>query len=166
MSWSERRAALAVLASAAALALGACGFELRQAPPMPFETIALAGFAARSELAAELRRSLEGRARVVDAPAQAQVVLTALADERGKSVVASTSAAQVREFQLRLKFDFRVSTPGGRELTGPVELLLTRDLTYSENLALAKEQEEADLYHEMQSDVVSQVTRRLAALRL
>ncbi|MDE1947235.1 MAG: hypothetical protein KGL43_24735 [Burkholderiales bacterium] len=163
MSWSERRVALGALW---ALALGGCGFELRQTQPMPFQTIALAGFGARSELAAELRRSLEGRARVVETPAQAQVVLTALADERGESVVASTSAAQVREFQLRLKFGFRVSTPGGRELTGPVELALTRDLTYSENLALAKEEEQADLYREMRADIVSQVTRRLAALRL
>ena len=166
MSWSERRTALRLLAAGAALALGGCGFELRQAPAMPFATIARAGFGGRSELAAELRRSLEGRARVVDAPAQAEVVLTALADERSKSVVASSSAAQVREFQLQLKFSFRVSTPAGRELSAPVELVLTRDLTYSENLALAKQDEEADLYREMQADIVNQVTRRLAALRI
>ena len=41
-----------------------------------------------------------------------------------------------------------------------------RSLTYTENAALAKEQEEAFLYRAMQSDIVSQVLRRLASVRL
>jgi LPS-assembly lipoprotein len=47
-----------------------------------------------------------------------------------------------------------------------VELMLSRDLSYSEVLALAKEQEEAELYREMQSDIVAQVLRRLAVVRV
>jgi len=81
-------------------------------------------------------------------------------------VVASTAAAQVRELQLRLKFNFRVRTPGGRELIPRAELLVSRDLSYSETLALAKEHEENELYREMQSDVVAQVLRRLASLQV
>jgi LPS-assembly lipoprotein len=94
------------------------------------------------------------------------VVLQALDDIREKSVVASTSAAQVREFQLRLKFNFRATTPSGRELIPRVELLLTRDLSYTEVQALAKENEEAELYREMIADVVAQVLRRLAAIQV
>lgn len=161
--WSSERRTL--LLGAAAL-LGGCGFELRRAPPMPFQTIALEGFPARSPLADELKRQLAGSARVVDTPAQAQVVLRAISDERTKSVVASTSAAQVREFQLKLRFNFSARTPGGKELIAPAELLLTRDLSYSETAALAKQQEETELYREMQADVVLQVLRRLAAVRL
>ena len=69
-------------------------------------------------------------------------------------MVASTSAAQVRELQLRVKFSFRAHTPAGRELIPRAELLLARDLSYSETAALAKEYEEAELFREMQSDVV------------
>jgi LPS-assembly lipoprotein len=72
----------------------------------------------------------------------------------------------VRELQLRVKFDFQVQTPGGRELIPRAELLLQRDLSYRETAALAKEQEEAELFREMQSDVVRQVLRRLASIQL
>lgn len=172
MWWSEpaRPARRALLGRAAALPLAAllsgCGFALRQPPQLGFQSIALVGFDARSPLAAELRAQLQQQVRLIDAPGQAQVVLRALADGRERSVVASTAAAQVRELQLRLKFDFRADTPGGRELIPRVELLLTRDLSYSETQALAKEAEEAELFREMQADVVAQVLRRLAAIRV
>jgi len=160
---SRHRRSLLLLAAAS---LAGCGFELRRPPQLNFQSIALTGFAPRSPLAEELRRSLAQRVQVLDNAAQAQVVLQATSDLREKSVVASTSAAQVREFQLRVKFNFRATTSGGRELIAPVELLLTRDLSYTEAAALAKEQEEADLFREMQGDVVAQVMRRLASINL
>ncbi len=163
-SSSRRRALLSAVSAVSAAAVAGCGFQLRRPPTLSFHSIALTGFAPRSPLAEELRRNLVKSVRIVDAPAQAEVVLHALADERQKVVVASTSAAQVREFQLRVKLNFRASTPAGKVLIAPAELLLTRDLSYSETLALAKEQEEADLFREMQSDVVAQVMRRLAAI--
>lgn len=163
MSEPARRRLL--LAGTAAL-LGGCGFTLRRPPQLPFQRIALVGFAPRSALAEELRRQLLLQVSVVDAPAQAQVVLRALEDVRERSVVASTAAAQVREMQLRLKFNFRADTPLGRELIPRAELLLTRDLSYSETQALAKEEEEAVLFRAMQADVVSQVLRRLAAVQV
>lgn len=101
---------------------------------------------------------------VVDSSAQAQVVLQAIDDAREKSVVASTAAGQVRELQLRARLSFRLHTPGGRELIPATEILLSRDLSYSETAALAKEQEEAFLFRSMQSDIVAQVMRRLAAV--
>jgi LPS-assembly lipoprotein len=161
MSWSERRHALLALAAAT---LAGCGFELRRPPALSFHSIALTGFAPRSALADELRRDLALSVRVLDAPAQAEVVLQALSDVREKGVVATTSAAEVREFQLRLKLRFRAHTPAGRELIAPVELALTRDLSYTESSALAKELEEAELFREMQSDIVAQVLRRLASV--
>jgi LPS-assembly lipoprotein len=165
MSSSERRVWLGRAAAlAAAAALPSCGFELRQPPHLRFGSIALQGFRPHSALADELSRQLRQQVRVLDGPDRADVVLQSLLDLRDKSVVASTAAAQVREFTLRLQFHFRAHTPGGKELIPLVELLLTRDLSYSENFALAKEQEEAELYLDMQSDVVTQVLRRLAAI--
>jgi LPS-assembly lipoprotein len=38
-------------------------------------------------------------------------------------------------------------------------------MSYSESVALAKEQEEAALFRAMQSDIVAQVMRRLAAVK-
>jgi LPS-assembly lipoprotein len=124
----------------------------------------LVGFAPRSPLAQELRLKLLRQVSVLDTPDTAEVVLQALDDAREKSIVASTAAAQVREVQLRVKFNFRARTPGGRELIPRAELLVSRDLSYSETAALAKEHEEAELYAEMQTDVVGQVLRRLASV--
>ncbi len=167
MQRPERRALLAVLAAGAGSALLAgCGFELRRPPKLAFGSIALVGFAPRSPLALALRKELALQVKVLEGPDKADVVLQAVEDLRDKSVVATTAAAQVREFTLRLRFTFRAHTPAGRELIPRAELLLTRDLSYTELFALAKEQEEADLYREMQSDVVAQVLRRLAAVHV
>ena len=43
----------------AALALAGCGFELKRPPALSFNTIQLSGFAPRSPLAAELKRSID-----------------------------------------------------------------------------------------------------------
>lgn len=146
--------------------MSGCGFELRRAPRVSFGSIALMGFAPRSALGEELRRQLTQQVRVLETSEKAEVVLNALLDQREKGVVAQTSAAQVRDFQLRLKFNFRAQTPGGRELIPRTDLLLTRDLSYSETQALAKEFEEAEAYRDMQADVVTQVLRRLASVRV
>lgn len=153
------------LASAVTVVLAGCGFELRGTPELPFSRIALVGFAARSPLAEELRRTLAASAEVVGAADRAQVVLHAVTDAREKGVVASTAAGQVRELQLRVRLTFHLDTPAGAELIPLTELLLTRDMSYSENLALAKEYEEAQLYKAMQSDIVAQVMRRLARVK-
>lgn len=166
MSSSERRRLLMLAPALAVGLLAGCGFQLRQPARLSFASIALTGFGPRSPLAEDLRRQLRRQVQLLDAPDKAQVVLQALDDMRERSVVASTAAAQVRELQLRLKFSFRAHTPGGRELIPRADLLLSRDLNYSETAALAKEAEQDDLFREMQSDVVAQVLRRLAAVRV
>ena len=152
----------------AAVLLSGCGFALKRAPELSFKTIQLAGFPPRSALAAELRSQLEASptTRVVESASEAQVILQALSEAREKVVVAQTSANQIREFELRLRFTFRVRSAVGKDLITDSEILQRRSLTYTENAALAKEQEEAFLYRAMQSDIVSQVLRRLASVRL
>ena len=154
-----------VLLAAAAWASG-CGFELRRAPELQFRTIQLKGFKDASPLGRELRRSLAASrtTQVVESAAAAQVVLEALLDERENIVVGSTAAGQVRELQLRARFHFRVLSPAGKELLPATEILLSRDMSYNESNALAKEQEAALLYVAMQNDIVAQVLRRLAAV--
>ncbi len=147
--------------------LAACGFELRRAPELKFGTIQLANFKPRSPLADELRTNINASTttRVVEGLAQAQVVLESIDDGREKVVVASGVVGQVTEFRLHARFKFRVRSVSGRELIPETELLQSRDLSYTESAALAKEQEENFLYRAMQSDIVSQVMRRLASVQ-
>ena len=159
----RRRALLGV-----AVTLAGCGFELKRPPALPFATIQLAGFPPRSPLAAELKTNIDASTttRVVEAGQGAQVVLQSITESREKVVVAQTAASQIREFELRLRFGFRLLGASGKELIRDSEIVLARSLTYTESAALAKEQEEAFLYRVMQSDIVSRVLRRLASVRL
>ena len=158
-----------VLAAAAAALLAGCGFELRKAPDFAFESIAV-NAPASSPLATELRRSLaaDGRLRVVPAsadPKQARVILDVPTELREKVVVGLNSTGQVREFQLRTRIRFKLRTPEGKELIPDTELLQQRDISFNEAAVLAKEAEEALLYRDMQTDLVQQLMRRLAALK-
>lgn len=169
-----------LLASGGAALLAGCGFQLRQAPDFAFDSIVINAVAS-SPLAAELRRSLaaNGKVEVVSptptpavtpaTPAAVrggQVVFELPQELREKVVVGLNASGQVREFQLRLRIRFRVRTPQGRELIPETELLQQRDISFNEAAVLAKEAEESLLYRDMQADLVQQLMRRLAALRL
>ena len=151
----------------ATAALAGCGFELRRAPELRFQRSQLTGFKPRSTLGDELRLSINESptTRVVVGLGDAQVVLEALNDAIEKSVVASSSAGQVTEFQLRSRFKFTLRSVVGKELIPATEILLSRDMSYTESAALCKAQEEATLYRIMQGDIVSQVLRRLASVQ-
>jgi LPS-assembly lipoprotein len=164
MSSSDTRRAL--LRAAPLLLLAGCGFELRRAADLQFESIALTGFAPRSPMAAELRSALERSVVVKESPAQAQVVLQALADQRLRKVVAFTASGQVRDIQLRTLLRYRAQTPAERELIPESRIEQIRELTFIESRALGKEQEEQDLFREMQSDTVLQVMLRLSTLKV
>jgi len=155
-----------ILALPLAGVAGACGFKLRGAADLHFNSVALTGFAPRSPLAEELRTVLERTVVVEPALAKAEVVLHSLTDARTRKAVAFTASGQVRDVQLRTVFRYRVHTPTGRELIAESEISLYRDLTFIESKALGKEQEELQLYREMQSDIVLQVMLRLSAIRL
>ena len=161
------RRRLVVAAAALPLAVAGCGFELRRAPELRFRSIQLAGFRPRSPLAEELRMNINASTttQVVESLAQAQVVLEALDDVREKVVVASNAVGQVTEFRLRERFSFQLKSVAGRELIPRTEIVLNRDLSYTESAALGKEQEEGFLYRAMQSDIVAQVMRRLASIQ-
>ena len=159
------------LLSLAPLALlSACGFRLRGVPEFGFSSLYIAA-PAGSALARELRRTLEGsgsQLQLLTDPAQkaqAEAILEVLAEQRERSVVGLNASGQVRELQLRLRLRFKLVTPTGEEWIPETELLQQRDISYNETIALAKEAEEALLYRNMQTDLVQQLLRRLAAVK-
>jgi LPS-assembly lipoprotein len=148
--------------------LGGCGFKLRASQDFAFQTLAIQPNPGGG-VVLELRRSFGDAVRVLapDEPlTQAQVVLEVLQELREKTVVALNSSGQVREFQLRLRVKFRIRTPQGVELVPDSEIVQKRDISFNESAVLAKEAEEGLLYRNMQSDIVQQLMRRLAKVRL
>jgi LPS-assembly lipoprotein len=168
----QRRLCLHVLATSALMcalpSLPGCGFALRAAPNFVFKTL-FSPLAEGSQLGSALKRSLEsgGAVRVITDAAQinaAEVVLDVLQDQREKVVVGLNASGQVREFQLRIAFKFKLRNAKGVELIPPTEILQQRDISFNETAVLAKEAEEGLLYRDMQNDIVQQIMRRLAAV--
>jgi LPS-assembly lipoprotein len=160
----RRRTTLALLASAALAAAG-CGFQLRGQAQLPFETLYIPG---GSPLVVELKRNLAAasKTRLVESVGDAQAVLGFTAELRDKVILSFNTAGRVSEYQLRYHVGFRVTDPKGDHVYLPTsEILLTRDVSYSDAQVLAKEAEEALLYRDMQSDMVQQILRRLVAAK-
>ncbi|WP_338848552.1 LPS assembly lipoprotein LptE [Massilia sp. W12] len=152
-----------------ALLLSACGFQLRSNDALlalPFSSLYLEADA-RSPLAIELTRNLRAGSRLQLAAnaSQADAVLQIMADTRDKTVLSLNSAGRVREFALTYTLRFRVIDNKGRELLMPSDINLRRTISFNEAQVLAKEAEEALLWRDMQSDLVQQILRRLAAIR-
>lgn len=163
-----RRRSVLLAAGAGCLStlLPGCGFQLRRPPELRLKSLHLAGFGPLSPMADELRRQLRAspQVQVVEAASQAEVVLVALLDAREQVVAASTATGQVRELTLRARLRFRATNGSGKEVIPETELVLTRDMSYSESAAMAKDHEADLLFRAMQADIATQVLRRLAAL--
>ena len=60
---------------------------------------------------------------------------------------------------------FRITTPDGRHFVPETTLTTSRTVTYSEREYLNRQNEEALLFAEMQSDLVSLILRRIEAAK-
>ena len=156
-----------------------CGFKLRGSMSFAFDSISV-NPATGGLVAAELRRALASNVRLVGGNEQtsgevgrtgaipnssAQVVLDIVSEQREKTVVGVNAAGQVREFQLRIRVKFKLRSAQDKELIEETEVLQQRDISFNESAVLAKETEEALLYRDMQTDIVQQLMRRLAAIK-
>lgn len=169
----------------------ACGFKLRGSAELPgyrlpFTTIALS-LPATSEFYGQLKRTIEASSpgtRVVDTK-EAQAILSVLGDSNEKIILSLNAAGRAREYQLVRTFTFKVqanvaaATPAERvkytdapaplagiDYVAPSTITIRREITFSDDLVLSKESEDALLKRDMQSDLVQQLMRRLAAAKL
>jgi LPS-assembly lipoprotein len=174
MSWKTPGAALRTLLvlCAAALLLSACGFKLRSASGnynLPFNKLYI-GLPASSPLAIDLKRHIRvaGTTELVTDIRQADGILEVVGDPdktRGKSILSLNSNGRVREYLLTYTITFRMRDNQGHELLAPSTISLNRPMSFDETQLLAKESEEAGLYRDMQTDLVNQMIRRMAAVK-
>jgi LPS-assembly lipoprotein len=146
-------------------AVAACGFRLRGTAEVPFEKLYVPN--PTSGLALDLKRNLQAgtRARVVDDPKDADAVLQFTEEIRQKEILSLTGTGRVREFTLRYRVGFRVHDGKGGDFVPTNSIELKRDVTFNDAEILAKEAEEQLLFRDMQSDMVQQIIRRLAAAK-
>jgi LPS-assembly lipoprotein len=164
----ERRLVFAFMLVAATM-LSACGFHLRGSgnqAELPFKTIYL-GFPQTSSLGNELKRYIaaSGSTVVATDPKAAEAILEPLAESRTKQIISLNSQGLVREYSLNYRLLFQVKDGKNNVLLAPTEINIKRLISFNETQVLAKETEETMLYRAMQTDLVQQVLRRLAAIK-
>lgn len=160
---------LLCIALASTAMLSACGFKLRSSVlgnDLPFKSIYLA-FPETSSLGNELRRNIRGSGEltIAQTPEEAEAILEVTSETREKTILSLNSQGRVREYALHYRATIRVRDNKNVVLLAPTTISLKRDISYNEAQVLAKEAEEAMLYRDMQSDLVQQILRRLAALK-
>ncbi len=145
--------------------LAGCGFQLRGAYTLPYESLYLA-VAESSVVGAGLKRAIRSTGtRLADDPKDAQATFQPTAEAREPVILSLSSSGRVREKRLRYRYAYRVIDNKGRDLLLPGVIELNRDLTYADSAVLAKTQEEELLWRDMESDLVQQLMRRLAATK-
>jgi LPS-assembly lipoprotein len=143
--------------------LAGCGFHLRGTSQVPFQSVYIPS--ATGGIALDLKRNIQAgtNAKVVENAAAADAVLQFTEETRQKEILSLNVAGRVREFQLRYRVGFRVHDGKGADYIPTSTIQLTRDVTYDDSQVLAKEAEEQLLFRDMQTDMVQQIMRRLAA---
>ncbi|MFZ6847056.1 LPS assembly lipoprotein LptE [Undibacterium sp. RuRC25W] len=149
------------------MSLSACGFKMRGPVSLPFHSIYVA-LPDASPLGSELRRQIHanGQTQVMESADGAEVIMDVLQESKEKQILSLNSQGRVREYTLLYNFSFRLRDAQGKEYLAPVKMQLKRTLTFNESVVLAKETEEATLYHDMQIDLVQQIMRRLSVVKI
>lgn len=157
----------AAIALCLAVSLSACGFKLRGSFTLPFQSFYI-GLPANSPLGADLRRQIRASQPgvLVDDPKQAEAVFQQVSEKRERIIAAMNAEGRAREYQLRLRYGFRLVDAKGAPLTPVQEIVLAREITYDDNQVLAKNQEEEFLWQAMQQDLAQQILRRLTARQM
>ncbi|MEO8411791.1 MAG: LPS assembly lipoprotein LptE [Propionivibrio sp.] len=155
-----------LLGTAFCAALAACGFQLRGAYSLPYDSIYLA-VSEYSLIGVDLKRAIRATAgtRLADSQKDAQATFLPTAEAREPIILSLSSSGRVREKRLRYRYSYRIVDAQGRDLVLPGTVELTRDLTYADSDVLAKTQEEELLWRDMENDLVQQLMRRIAAAR-
>ncbi|MCW5576324.1 MAG: hypothetical protein KIT13_09545 [Burkholderiales bacterium] len=150
-----------------ALLLAGCGFQLRGAANLPFDTLYVQA-PISSQFANQFKRVVAAGSatQVVDDPKAAEATLVLVQELREKNILSLSGAGRVREFQLRYRMSYRLMDKNAVETLPVSEIVLTRDFSFNDQDTLSKESEEALLFRDMQNDAVQQLVRRLQAAKL
>jgi LPS-assembly lipoprotein len=146
--------------------LAGCGFQLRGAYSLPYESRYLS-MADYDVIGANLRRAIRGAGttRLALTASDAQATLIPGNEYRDRVILSLSGTGRVSELRLRYLYNYRVTDSKGRDLIAPGTIELVRDLTYDDSNVLAKQQEEILLWRDMENDLVQQLLRRLAATK-
>lgn len=142
-----------------------CGFHLRGVADVSFHSIFIQGNTL--VISQKLNKSLSTNGvKVLSTAEGADLLLEMVGEESEKRILSLAGTGTVNEFELYYRVHYRTKLAGA-ELWSQVQTVeARRDFTYSDANLLAKQGEEKRLNENMQQDVISNLLRRLSALKL
>ena len=163
-SGAARRLALLALLTGCML-LAACGFRLKGATPLPFDTL-YTNIAQNSSFGVAMRRAITAASpntQFVPDPAQAQAHLIQLANNERLRQLSIDADGRVEEYELNLEFVFQLVDATGHIILPPTTLRATREIPYDDTMVQAKQSEITTTFQQMQQSMVDRVVRHLTA---
>lgn len=147
------------------LTVASCGFQLRGSYELPYQSVFVAAPSA-SMVASNIRRELTGGAtKVLPSAKDADAQLNILEERRDRQILSLSGAGRVREYELKMVVRYQLNDGKGATVIPTSEIRLSRILAYDDSKIIAKQQEEAMLYTDMERDVVGQILRRMVAVK-
>jgi LPS-assembly lipoprotein len=157
---SSRVALLGLLAL-----LASCGFALRGAVPMPFDTF-YTTVTQNTKFGADLRRAIRATSpntTIVEVPKDADAQLIQISNSRALREVSLNAQGRVEQYELTIVFVFRLVDNKGNALLPDTTLVSTRELPYNDQLVQAKQSEIDRLFDIMQNSLVDRILRRITS---
>ncbi|MHB1677312.1 MAG: LPS-assembly lipoprotein LptE [Sulfuriferula sp.] len=147
------------------LTMMGCGFHLRAQVDIPFTSVYVDGSGA-SPVVTDLRQMITAgghKDRLAKSSISAERTIQIMSDSSTMIIIALNGAGQVAEYQLQYRVKYRLLAHD-KEVLKPVEIVLSRDMSYNNSQPYAYGDEENFLYHDMQTDAAQQILRRIALL--
>jgi LPS-assembly lipoprotein len=158
------RAAAGSLAVVVCLLLAGCGFQLQGRVPLAgdLQRVSVQAVDGQSDFLRAMRRSLMASGASLDP--DAATVLSIERDEFLERVVSVSARNVPREYELTylVRFSLRV---GNESRVRSEELTVSRDFSFDEKIALAKDREREQLRATLAEEAAGIVLQRLASLR-
>ena len=144
--------------------LTACGFHMRGAADVPFNSIYIQG--STVIISKNLKKNLTLNAvKVLSSADGAELLLEMVGEESEKRILSLAGTGKVNEFELYYRVHYRTKLAGDALWSQVQTVEARRDYSYDDTQLLAKQGEEKRLNEDMQSSVLNALVRRLSALK-
>lgn len=147
------------------LLLSACGFYMRAATPLPFNTLYI-NISDNSDFGATLYRNIQANSphtRIVASPQEADAQLLRHADRQHRRELSIDAAGYVEEYELTQEITFELLDGQGHSLLPITTLTTSRDMPYDPDDDQAKRQEMEQVFHTMRLALIDRIIQRISS---
>lgn len=143
-----------------------CGFQLRSQYKLPYQLIEVNGEYKYNETVNLLKRYVHDNNQINDKNSYKDTIqIDILKEDIDKKILSLNVAGKVREYAYYYVLSYEIKRKGN-PLGIQDNIVIRRDLSYSDKDVLSKESEENLMYKDMRRDAVQQLIRKLTIMQL